>query len=237
LLPAGTDCYLTGGRADDAELRLTNYLLQNLKKGDVFFDIGAHFGFYSCLAIQSGATVHAFEPSPLSFEILKANSAGRAGMQVHPFIVGDTDAEKPFFSFEPKYSEYDTTAPAQYEEQSWYRKAIKQLNHFRCTTLDRFVREFTASPDLIKIDTEGSEAAVISGATELLNENNPVIILEYLAEKRGNASHRKALELLAALGYNANTIREDGTLEKCDDPEKYLEKAGRDSENLVLKKQ
>lgn len=236
LLPAGTDIYLTGGRADDAELRLTNFLLLNMKKADVFIDIGAHFGFYSCLAVQAGAMVHAFEPSPLSFDVLRSNSAGRPDLQVHPFIVGETDAEKSFCSFDPKYSEYDTTDPAQYEGKSWYRKARKQLMNIRCITLDSFTMEHHIHPDYIKIDTEGSETAVIAGTKKLLSESAPVVIMEYLAEKRGNTSHRKALELLAGLGYNAHMIREDGALEKCEDPELYLGKAERDSENLVFKK-
>jgi hypothetical protein len=48
--PAGTDIYLTGGKTDDAELRLTRFLFSELGPGDQFIDIGAHFGYYSLLA-------------------------------------------------------------------------------------------------------------------------------------------------------------------------------------------
>jgi hypothetical protein len=47
----------------------------HIEAEDVVFDVGAHFGFFSCYAVQKGAReVYAFEPNPYVFEILKKHA-------------------------------------------------------------------------------------------------------------------------------------------------------------------
>jgi hypothetical protein len=47
----------------------------HVKAGDIVFDVGAHFGFFSYYAIRRGAKeVYAFEPNPYVFEILKEHA-------------------------------------------------------------------------------------------------------------------------------------------------------------------
>ena len=61
------------------ELRLTKFLIKNLQPNDVFYDVGASYGFYTRLAYQivaSEGEVHAFEPHPKVFHISR-NSAKR----------------------------------------------------------------------------------------------------------------------------------------------------------------
>ena len=66
VLPAGTDLYLTGGKTHDSEIRLARLLLETLRPGDDFVDVGAHFGYFALLAAQLvGPTgrVRAYEAS------------------------------------------------------------------------------------------------------------------------------------------------------------------------------
>src|ERR1043165_1048267 len=63
------------------ERGLTQYLLDLLKPGMVFFDVGAHFGYYSLLAsrlVGGEGAVHAFEPTPSTFDVLRRNHATKA---------------------------------------------------------------------------------------------------------------------------------------------------------------
>jgi len=47
----------------------------HVEAGDIVFDVGAHFGFFSYYAVQKGAKeVYAFEPNPYVFEILKKHA-------------------------------------------------------------------------------------------------------------------------------------------------------------------
>lgn len=52
---------------------LTSMVLENVDEGDVFIDVGAHFGYYtliSSLLVGTTGQVHSFEPTPSTYEIL-----------------------------------------------------------------------------------------------------------------------------------------------------------------------
>lgn len=51
----------------------TQYIKNLLKPGDVFVDVGANEGYFTLLAAQCGAYVHAFEPSPSNASLLRKN--------------------------------------------------------------------------------------------------------------------------------------------------------------------
>jgi len=53
------------------EYKLTKFFIKNLKEDDVFYDIGANYGFYTALASEFCKEVHSFEPNPRIFEYLK----------------------------------------------------------------------------------------------------------------------------------------------------------------------
>ena len=48
----------------------------------------------------------------------------------------------------------------------------------KCRTLDSIVEEFNLEPDFIKIDVEGFEHIVLSGASQTLSKFRPRIVLE-----------------------------------------------------------
>ena len=76
LLPAGTDIYLTSGKAHDSEIRLSNYIINTLNENDTFVDVGAHFGFFSLLAgmiVGSQGKVIAFEGGIDTYQVLHKN--------------------------------------------------------------------------------------------------------------------------------------------------------------------
>jgi predicted methyltransferase len=59
---------------------LTRMIMKYLKHGMTFFDIGTHFGYYTLLAsflVSEEGQVHSFEPTPSTFEILKANVSNK----------------------------------------------------------------------------------------------------------------------------------------------------------------
>jgi hypothetical protein len=54
---------------------LCKWLKDNVEAGDIIFDIGARYGFYSVLIseIQPNVQIHAFEPSESKFRYLRRN--------------------------------------------------------------------------------------------------------------------------------------------------------------------
>jgi len=76
-LPVGTEIYLGKGKAHPAETKLARFLIQQLKPGDIFIDVGAHYGYFSLLASQLVGTtgkVFAFEAAPETYKCLQKNS-------------------------------------------------------------------------------------------------------------------------------------------------------------------
>jgi len=55
------------------EKRTTEYIKNNLKKGQIFLDIGGHVGYFSILASRLGARVIVFEPSSVNKKFLLEN--------------------------------------------------------------------------------------------------------------------------------------------------------------------
>src|SRR5579872_3354778 len=65
----------------------------------VFVDVGAHTGNHALFMSRLADEVLAFEPFPRVREQLEANIAqnGISNIHVHPFGLGSTDAELPFY--------------------------------------------------------------------------------------------------------------------------------------------
>jgi hypothetical protein len=69
-------------------------------------------------------------------------------------------------------------------------------------TLDTFCRDLSSKPNVVKIDVEGAELLVLHGASKLLSESFPTIILavhpHWLPQGQ---STRQIFELLTGYGY------------------------------------
>lgn len=238
LLPAGTDIYLAGGKTHHSEIRLAKFLIRTLKEGDVFIDIGAHFGYFSLLAsrLVNRGKVYAFEASGNSFEILQKNVGAIAN--IHPIHKAVSDRTEPieFYELPVVYSEYNTTEPAQFEQEAWYLKIKPEKRIVESATLDDFSRERAPGAALIKIDVEGAEWKVIKGGETYLNSQSPVIIMEYLEDRRNNRNHKMAIQLLREWKYQAYRISDSGGLELCNDIDAYMLAQNLGSDNIVFKK-
>jgi FkbM family methyltransferase len=75
-----------------------------------------------------------------------------------------------------------------------------------CVTLDSFVEQHPeAAPDLLKVDIEGGESALLVGGARFLARNTPPIVLSL----HGTDQQRRCGQLLESFGYSA--FRLDGT--------------------------
>lgn len=124
-----------------------------LEPDDIVWDIGANVGTYSLLASQLGATVHAFEPSADARQRLERNAdLNTLTPTVHPIALSDTDG----------------TATLSYADRSGVREltvdeAGDTVTTRRGDTID------APTPDIIKIDVEGAELAVLDGLSDRLD--------------------------------------------------------------------
>ena len=89
-MPADLDIFLLSGKTPDSEIRLTRFLIKNLKEGNIFIDAGAHLGFYSLLAsmlIGAKGKVYSIEASKAVFGVLKRNTRQKKNIRPYNLAV------------------------------------------------------------------------------------------------------------------------------------------------------
>ena len=186
------------------ELPVQEALHTLLSPGDVCFDVGANVGFFTLLAARSvgpEGRVVAFEPGPDNLTTLRKNVAQNDASQVmiSPCAVSNTDGT-------------DQLLLAEYSGgHSLVTQSIEAAGSMtvNTVTLDTFVRDHHArQPDVVKIDVEGAELAVLEGMRMLLDERRPTLVLELDAAT--GAEHDRNLErvraLLAAHAYDMHRL-------------------------------
>jgi len=238
-LPAGTDIFLTGGKSHDSEIRLAQFLIQQLKDGDVFIDIGAHFGYFTLLAanlVAERGKVCSFEASQTTFEVLKENTNSSKNVSIYNQAISNKTEVLSFFEFPVLYSEYNSMDVDQFKNESWYRKYPPKEIQINATTIDQFLSKNKMEPTLIKIDVEGAEYKAIQGLTKTLEDLAPIVIMEYLEPSRSNDAHQKAAALFQQLNYKAHLINASGGLDLCTDIDQYLVDNKMESDNVVFVK-
>ncbi len=169
----------------------TDAFVSAVRPGSVVYDVGAHFGYYSLLASQlagAGGRVIALEPSPRNLEVLRRPiELNRAtNITVLETALSDHQGE------------------ARFDNRSGsgvgHLAADGPLT-VKLTTLDALGREFPA-PDVLKIDVEGAEEAVLCGGRETLGKTQPAIFLS----THGPALAENCSRLLRELGYSLREL-------------------------------
>lgn len=161
-----------------------------LRPGAVVVDVGAHTGFYTVpaarLAGEKG-TVLALEPAPgpraLLAESIAAN--GLANVRLRDLAAGDSEAEASFFvTEEPSFSGLAATQ----------RSPVREERRVRVRPLDALLEEEGLGPiGALKVDVEGTEAAVLRGARRALLRSPEAVVLMEVNRKNLDAGRGAAL--------------------------------------------
>jgi FkbM family methyltransferase len=145
-------------------------------KSDLIFDIGANTGTYSLIAaaMNSSATIHAFEPVKRIYTKLVHNSEiNNFTINCHNVamsnVIGDI-----FICDEKGNNEY-TAHVVDKESENTYRVPSLRLDYFSESLMN-------AKQVLFKLDVERHESKVLSGMGEFLSTTRPIILLEVLDE-------------------------------------------------------
>ena len=151
------------------ELRFLKLFVERFP-GAIIFDIGANVGRYATLVMKLNPTaiVHAFEPHPTAFGLLKA-AAAEHGFTPHQVALGEEPGNVVLFD---KVNENGS------EHASLYRDVIERVHHKNacqitvpCQTVDRMARKLRVKHiNLLKIDVEGHELQVLRGASGTLKK-------------------------------------------------------------------
>ena len=155
-------------------------------------DVGANLGSYTVpLAAHVGpmGTVIAFEPFRWLFQLLNANVAMNGLMNVWSYQVALSDVADRLELLQPNLRYFSSPGAirfnqtgelhAQTYDQEWGSETVDAWRLDDVVFADRG-RKKNPQVDLIKIDVEGMELAVLRGAVKCLNELKPIVWAENL---------------------------------------------------------
>jgi FkbM family methyltransferase len=203
-LTEGIDLYIyLAGRF---EWRLSRTLTGLARPGDTIVDVGANLGAHALpLARAAGPSgrVLAYEPTSFAYGKLLAN------LDLNPLLASRVVPVQAMLVD----GALEGAIPAAYA--SWPLTRADDLHAEHCgrpmptdgaraVTLDEHLRELAVDRvDLIKIDVDGAECAVLRGAKRVLRECRPVIVMEWAPYLHESAGHHlgECLSVVRDLGY------------------------------------
>lgn len=153
-------------------------LVQLLKPGSCFVDVGANIGYFTLLAgglLEPDGRIYAFEPFPQAYHWLEHNLQQNqlSCVSIQNTAVSDSDGGKTLFlPSDGAWTNASLIAEFTEHSDSLAIKAIR-LETFLAVQSNPHV-------DLIKIDVEGAELQVLAGMGEFLARDQPDLIIEVL---------------------------------------------------------
>ena len=153
-------CYFRCAEPDTAR-----FFRSYFRPGMTFLDCGAHIGFYSLLAAERGCRTVAFEPTPETFNRLKKNVQLNAFSNVdcRRLALSDENGRRPIFGFPGSTTGMNTLS---------HGETLGDCEVARLDDLE------VPPPDVMKIDVEGSEVALLTGAAGTIRKHRPIIVIE-----------------------------------------------------------
>jgi FkbM family methyltransferase len=160
----------------------TEFAIEQALPGTVAIDVGANVGMFTvplALAVGPSGRVLTIEPSPENVERLESNLElnGLENVVVEPIAVGDKAGQLVLqLASDPGFHSTAEIAES---------RAVEGNLTVRAETLDQvWLRAHAPAVSFIKIDTEGSEDAVLRGAEQILQACHPVLLVEAKGDER-----------------------------------------------------
>ena len=180
------DVHVSAAIARDGiwEPQETRFLLDTLRPGDVFVDVGANIGYFSLLAsrlVGPAGTVLAFEPEAANYALLEANCRRNGCDNVRCFqaALGEENASGTIYLNELNRGDHSL-----YPEQTGRTgQDISIVNG------SKLIGASHARVNCIKIDTQGAECDVVRGLRELVaaSADDLIMIVEFSPRHLRNA--------------------------------------------------
>ncbi len=184
-----------------------DFLSSSARAGTTVFDVGANIGLISVPILSRCPRVRvvSFEPVPRVFECLtrtRQDSPYQDRWELRPLGLSDRAGRQEFFlpaAGQDAFASLVRTG----------RTAVRDVITVDCATLDdEWARLDRPPTSAIKIDVEGAELKVLTGAKRCLEACRPVILTEWNATNLAAADEDPAglLAFCASVGYRLHPI-------------------------------
>lgn len=221
----------------------TELFKRQVEEGMTIVDIGAHWGYYTLLAarlVGQRGRVFAFEPEPYNYGLLLRNIRANGCENVIAIrkAVSDKAGTAPLFVSLKNMGDHRIYDPGD----------SRRLLTVETVTLDDFFLGGENRIDVIKIDTQGSEMAVLRGMRKILrNSSSLKIITEFwpMGIRSCGDSPEEFLRELMTFGFHLHHVDEQEERIEAASPSRLIEMCGkyryinlfcsRDSRSLVYR--
>ena len=160
---------------ENKEPEVRYFFDRNLTSGDTVFDVGANIGVFSLYvaALRRDSTVYAIEPEISNIARLRENILANAFQEwIKPICAGVNDRvgiTRLFLSSEEPGAAVHSISDNELEKTHLGYDVVGR-EAVISVTLDYLAAELGTVPNLIKIDTDGNEKKILSGARVLLSD-------------------------------------------------------------------
>lgn len=209
VFPEIVSCFLY--RYGFFEPDLTRIVIETVDVGDVVFDIGTHFGYYSLLAshlVGPQGQVHSFEPTRHTHDVVRSNLSGRSNIRLTNAAAWSETTELKFKDYGPTMSAFNSLYEAKLEDS--VARTLHPVEYpVSAISIDEYVAEHGVRPSFIKIDAENAEHDILMGMRHTLEDIRPLVTLEVGDVKAGAyKDSAAAVRLLIDHGYLAKEWKE-----------------------------
>jgi len=190
----------------DIETGIFSATRQFLKNGDVFWDVGANAGTVSAFVATEfkSSRICAFEPNPRLAGALSGLFATVDRVAVFPYALSDGDAEV-VLTIPKGKSVGASIVGIDYvlKTSNLQPDAVEQVS-VKAFSGDSLLQQDStiAAPNVIKIDVEGHEGAVLKGLADTIATYRPVMFFEHLYLSDSD------VRALVPEGYSLHSIHE-----------------------------
>lgn len=187
-----------------------------------FFDVGANYGIHSYPFAANGYRCVAFEPQPVCAGYMRQVVAinGFGDFTVEQCAVGEDAADLEFFVSDwTFYSSFNRSLVERFEPAT--------LTRVNSVSLDAYCRSHRVTPTVMKIDVEGWEWQVLTGAAGVLERARPSIVIEVFPDAPHKAGVWSWFHRLGYVAYAAR-VRPSRPLQSIRSEAEFLNSRGSD---------
>jgi len=192
---------------------LTAMVLEYLKPGMTFLDVGAHVGYFTLLAswlVGNSGQIHSFEPTPSTFEVLRFNASRNNNTYVNQVAVASESGMVTLNDYGPAFAGYNSMYQARMPEVALNRVKSTKFQA-SAISIDEYVTRESLTPNFVKIDAESSEFDILKGMEQTLQELRPMISIEVGdMDIEGVIQSRDLVMYLVSKGYHPYEFSVDG---------------------------
>ena len=194
-------CAAVGFHGYDPEIHAFYEQLMRRTPPRVFFDVGASYGLHSLRFLVHGVRVVSFEPNAACHGWFRA-CCRRNGVEPEIHAVAIADKSGTAELAVPDEAAYEATIVSEVKQRWVGRRHVRTITVPQIA-LDDFVTEHGIRPDLLKVDTEGSERLVLTGARRVLESVRPLVVFESWP---GSPDRDAIFALLESIDYRIERI-------------------------------